>query len=90
MATPESKPELEERWLVRLRDARARLEAARIHLKDIEEQLQSGLFPPPDGGFAYRAALRSETEALIKYSHMVRTYTDLVVHGKIPDEPTGE
>jgi hypothetical protein len=90
MATPESKPELEKRWLVRLKDARARLEAASIHLKDIEEKLQSGLFQPPDGGFAYRAALRSETQALIKYSHMVRAYTDLVVHGKIPDEPTGK
>ncbi len=62
--------------------AKADLEAARAHVQSIKQELSSGLL---DSANAYKSALEQETAALIEYSRVLRIYTDLVVHGKLPD-----
>ncbi len=76
---------LEKPWRARVEAAWEQLQSARAHLKRVEEERRSGLFPFADGDFAYREALRAETHALIAYSRVLRILTDLVAHGKIPN-----
>jgi len=39
-----------------------------------------------DGHYAYQKAMRSENSALREYACILRIYTDLIVHGVVPDE----
>jgi hypothetical protein len=45
--------------------------------------------PPPDGNFAYRQALQAETAALAEYRRTLTIFTDLLLHGKTPDQEEG-
>lgn len=77
----QDRAELERHWHEQWSNAKLDLENAKAHLQSIK---QSGI--NPDEGDAYRAAIELETAALIEYSRVLRIYTDLVLHGKIPDE----
>jgi len=77
---------LEERWLTRLNDARIHLELARDYVSEVQRDFPEGEIPSPDGGVAYRAALRAENIALAEYHRVLRILTDLVARGQIPDE----
>ena len=72
--------ELEQHWKARWQEAKLNLEAARAQVESVKD-----LCIGPDGRYAYRSALAQETAALISYSKVLRIYTDLVVHGKLPD-----
>ena len=72
---------LEQHWKERWREAKLNLEAARAQVASVKD-----LSVGPDYGYAYRSAFTKETAALIEYSKVLRIYTDLVVHGKLPDD----
>ena len=82
--TPANRTELQRQWQKKWKIAELELEAARVRLQSIEND-PFGV-DGPDGGYAYRAALRHETAALIKYSRVLRIYTDLVLNGRVPDD----
>jgi hypothetical protein len=74
---------LERYWKDRWLKAKADLEAVRTRVESLKHDASSAL--GPDGGYAYARAMMDETTALIEYSRALRIYTDLVVHGKLPD-----
>ena len=73
-----------ERWL----QAKLELEVARVHVQSIKRTL-SGPYGA-DGAYAYARAIKAETTALMEYSIILRIDTDLVVHGKLPDNEEGQ
>ena len=74
---------LEHRWEAEVKQSKLRLELCRIYLKQMQTLIAD--VPPPDGGHAYRSALKSEKLALAEYSRALRIYSDLVVYGRIPE-----
>lgn len=80
---PPDRRELERYWKERWLKAKLELEAARFHLQSVKSTL-SGSYGA-DGAYAYARAIKGESDALIEYSRTLRIYTDLVVHGKLPD-----
>ena len=80
---PESeRRELERYWKQRCQKAKADLDAARANVRSLKPESTSGR----DGSYAFARAIRDETTALIKYSRVLRMYTDLMVHAKMPEE----
>jgi hypothetical protein len=63
---------------------RYRLAVARYR-KAVDEQ-QSGLAPPPDGAFAVRVALIEGSAARDKYVENLSRFSDLLLHGKMPQD----
>lgn len=85
----ESQTELERYWKERLSTAKNVLDAARANVQSVKDD--AGL-DGPDGTYAharYTRAVRDETTALVEYSRVLRIYTDLMVHGKVPEERRG-
>ena len=62
----------------RLTEARARLESAR---HQVEEAVAFRIVGP-DGGFAYRQAIKEETEALRNYVRVMREYCECMGAGQ--------
>ncbi len=79
------KPELERYWKERWHKAKLDLDTARAFLQAVKSNMPSDPYGA-DTGNAYKSALEQETAALIEYSRVLRIYTDLVVHGKLPDD----
>jgi len=80
--------ELERYWRERWQQAKLDLDAARSRVLSVKDDAFAGV-AGPDGGYAharYTRAMMDETTALVEYSRILRIYTDLVVHGKVPDE----
>jgi hypothetical protein len=77
---------LEELWQLRLKNAELRYTHAREQLRNILRSLAPGEVPSADGSYAYQQALRAEKIALADYTRVLRVFTDLVVHGKPPEE----
>ena len=73
-------------WRKRLNTAKLRLEFARNYVAELQQELQTGSLPSPDGSFAYQQALRAENNALAEFRRVLQIFTDLTVDGKIPDE----
>ncbi len=78
--------ELEQLWKQKWEAAKLKLEQAAARVRETESAVRSGSVPEPQGFDAYSRALEAETIALTEYSHALRIYTDLVVHGKLPEE----
>jgi hypothetical protein len=81
-----SRQELENQLRKLLADAKIRLEIARNHVRKVQCDLKSGALPPAEGRYAHHRALQAETLALDHYQHVLKTLSDLVLTGKIPDE----
>lgn len=77
---PQERHELERYWKDRWHKAKFNLEAARANVESVKHDATSG----PDGNYAYARAMKTETAALIEYSRILRVYTDVVVHDKVP------
>jgi len=77
---------LEDLWRRRLEDAELRLTFARQYLAEVQRDFPSSRRVHSDGAFAYQHALRAETFALAEYKRVLQIFTDLVTHGKIPEE----
>ena len=78
--------ELEQLWRSRVKDAQLRLDFARNYLAEVQRDFPPGDVPSPDGSFALQKALRAENFALAEYHRVLRMFTDLVLHGTIPDD----
>ena len=63
-----------------------RLNTATSRVQEAMEDYSSGDIPSPDGGYALRRALITETEARRLYMELVRTLHKMIVHGNIPGE----
>ncbi len=63
-------------WRERCLDVRRQFELARLH-----RETQRG-----GDTEAYRDALGRESAALAEYTRLLKLYTDLLVHGTVPDE----
>ena len=89
MSAPSAPPDrslLEELWQQRLKDARLRLAFSRQYLKEVRRDFpSSGRIHGADGAFAYKHALDAEVSAMANYRRVLRIFTDLVMHGKIPE-----
>ncbi len=72
--------ELERYWKERWHKAKLDLETARARHQAVKERSEDRY----EADNAYRSSLEQETAALIEYSRVLRIYTDLVVHGKLP------
>ena len=75
--------ELEHYWREQSTVAKLDLDAARAQVESIRDSCG---VQGPDGAYAYASALHRETAALIEYSRVLRIYTDLMVHGRRPDD----
>lgn len=78
--------EIEGLWKQRWEAAKLKLEQAAARVREKESAVRSRSVPEPQGFDAYSHALEAETIALTEYARVLRIYTDLVVHGKMPEE----
>lgn len=81
-----TRQELESLWRNRVRDARIRLDFSRSYLDEVRQDRRSGAIPEADGDYAYRRALRADRDALAEFRRVLRIFTELVVHGEVPNE----
>ena len=84
-----SRAELERRYGERVQRAREHYEACKSAAETALRELQELALPQPDGSQSYRNSLVAENAARRAYIKALREFTDLVVHGKIADEPGG-
>lgn len=70
--------ELHAVWREKWMQAKTNLEFARIHFSEIERVAN---VPEED----YQRSLQALTVAVNEYTRVLQIYTDLTVHGKIPD-----
>ena len=77
---------IEELWLVRLRIAEQHYAYVREQLRKVLKSFPASEVPSPDRSGAYQQAQRAENLALDEYRRVLQIFTDLVVHGKIPEE----
>jgi hypothetical protein len=80
-----SRQELESQLREGVADAKAQLDLARNYLRKVQCDLKSGALHPSDGQYVHQWALRAETLALQYYQRELKTLSDLVMDGKIPD-----
>jgi hypothetical protein len=81
----QSKRELEDVWRERLREARRKYEEAANAFKATwGEHFESRLTVDPT--HAIEQARNVESRALSQYMRVLKVFTDLVVHGKLPPE----
>ena len=78
-----SRTELELVWLGYVRSARQRYEEECQEL----DRRRECLYQAPDGGAALRLASHRQSLALNEYMRTLRSYTDLVLKGVLPEEP---
>lgn len=87
MSTPApDRKALEDLWFHRLQDSKLRLDFARSYLAEVRRDVRSVDIPDSDHHFAYQKALRAETSALRQYKLVLQIYSDLTLHGVIPEE----
>jgi len=77
---------LEDRWQSRLKDARVQYDLAAARFKTAGTEFTNRTLPTPDGGLNLVSAIRAETVARREYMRVLRIFTDLVAHGKRPEE----
>jgi hypothetical protein len=79
--------ELQRLWETRVRGARQLYEGRRRELGQLVSQLGNGLPESLDSNELIREAAQRESLALDEYLQTLRTYAELVVSGKLPEEP---
>jgi hypothetical protein len=77
---------LEALWRERLQRVRMEMDVASSFANGLRREGRPADSPSPDGGVAYRQAVRAEAAALAEYARILRLFADLVLAGKIPDE----
>lgn len=76
--------DLEDAWRVRSETARERYEMASRRYRKLLDQKPEGLIPRYDDPLAL--ARHAESEALAEYARILKLFTELTVHGRIPEE----
>lgn len=75
---------LEAQWRLRLEVTLRNYRAATKEYRRLLRQQFDGRPPDPTSDLAI--ARRAESDALMEYSRVLRIFTDLTVHGKLPDQ----
>lgn len=75
---------LEESWRLRVEETRARYNKATEHYRHLLQQQPERAQREANGSLAL--ARKAESEALAEYSRVLRTFTELTVNGKIPEQ----
>jgi len=88
MGETRSRSEIEALWRERLKGALHQLNAATLHVQEVQQEHRSHAIPAPDGDHAFRQALRAETEARRQYMSVLMTLQSLVLYGTTPSENT--
>lgn len=83
-ASAAARQELEESWRSKLEETHHRYRTATEAYRHVLQTLPEGLPPRPDG--AVGRARQAESEALAEYARVLRIFTDLTIHGKMPDQ----
>jgi hypothetical protein len=86
---PRNRQELEDFWCAKMQQALSRCRDATAECRKTLEERKALLAPSPDCDLAVRLAIQGETDALAEYRRVLEIFTDLVVHGKIPEESPG-
>ena len=81
---PVTRRDLEECWLLRLEETQDHYSEARERYRMLLHELPGGLAPSPDRALAL--ARQAELQARTEYTRVLRIFTDLTVHGKMPAE----
>jgi len=76
---------IEESWRIKLEEASERYNAARSLYRQLLIEAPEGLTPSTDGPVAM--ARRTEAEALAEYTRVLKVFTELTVHGTMPQQP---
>src|ERR1041385_3881381 len=80
--------ELEETWRKRLEQSHNRYHRATTDYRKLLQQEPDGR--PPGADSALARARQEETDALMEYSGLLHVFTDLTIHGKLPDEGSAD
>jgi hypothetical protein len=73
--------ELEEFWRLKLEESRARYQAATTYHRTLRNGQRER-----DSSEALARARQAESLALAEYTRLLRLFTDLTVHGKLPGQ----
>jgi hypothetical protein len=84
--SPIRKQDVEEIWRRRLSEAKGRYEVAVARFQTASEEFRNHHTTPPDGGFGVHLAIAAESSARKEYMRVLRLYTDLLLHGKVPED----
>lgn len=90
MATPSvsaTRQALEDSWRLRVEETQARYRKATEQYRRVLQEQPNGISHDPKGALAL--ARQAQSEALAEYLRMLRAFTDLTVHGKVPEERSG-
>ena len=79
--------ELEDIWRARLEQSHQRYQEASKEYRKLLLEEPDGLPPSPDSPLA--RARQAESEALLEHFRVLRIFTDLTIHGKLPEETLG-
>jgi hypothetical protein len=76
--------DLEDAWRVRSEKARERYEGARARYRKLLEERPDGLIARHNAPLAL--ARHEESEALLEYARILKVFTELTLHGRVPEE----
>jgi hypothetical protein len=82
-----TRQDLEDVWRTRCETARERYKVASTRYRKLLDEKPEGLVPRPDAPLAL--ARHAESEALAAYTKVLRLFTELTAHGRIPEEGLG-
>lgn len=87
-----SRIEIEDRWRIRLADAKSKHDQAVSLFRRASEEYRAKEIPASDGSLSLHQAIAAESSARKEYIRILRLFTDLVVQGRIPkdDGPPGK
>jgi CheY-like chemotaxis protein len=75
---------LEDTWRAHLEESQRQYQDASNSYRKMLAEQRDGQPPRPDGPLA--RARQAESEALMEYARVLRLFTDLTIHGKLPEE----
>jgi len=82
-----SQTELELIWQGYVRNARQRYDEASREFDRVATEFRESLYQSPDGGEALSLARRRQSFALAVYMRALRTFSDFVLMGVVPEDP---
>ena len=83
---PLDQAKLEEIWRLRLEAAAERHKIAKAQCAKTLEEFSNGLTVPPDGSQAVKRATLEEKTSRDERMKILKAFTDLILHGKIPKD----
>jgi hypothetical protein len=88
--SPQRFKELQAVWLERLQSASDQYRQMSATYRVVAQEYQRRVMPSPDGDLSLRQALKEQNLARAEYARTLRTFTDLLLNGIVPEEPPTE